>query len=92
MSKRKNDEKRRANMHALQMRRLELSADPRISLTDRIELLKRLDPKYFIRAIDETLALELDFDKRALEEVRSKVKNKELFVAKAMGILTCIIY
>ena len=90
MGRNKRKEKqRRSKVHAEQMHMLELSCDPNIvPLALRIQLLHRLQPKYLIRAIDETLQLQLvSGNDQVLKDIRSKLITKEITVKQAMEVL-----
>lgn len=88
-NKRRKDKNRRSKVHTEQMRMLELSCDPRvIPLALRIQLLHKLQPKYLIRAIDETLQLQLVFgSSQVLTDIRGKLTTKEITAKQAMGVL-----
>lgn len=87
MSKKNNNKIRRAKAHAGQMNKVELSADPSMPLSDRFTLLSQLKPKYLVRAIDETLKLELEFDREALIAARDKLVSGKWTTAQAMEVL-----
>lgn len=88
-NKRRQDKQRRSKVHAEQMRILELSCDPRIvPLALRIQLLHKLQSKYLIRAIDETLQLQLVSGKdQVLKNIRGKLAGKEITAKQAMEVL-----
>ena len=90
MSRNKRKEKqRRSKVHAEQMHILELSCDPKIvPLALRIQLLYKLQAKYLIRAIDETLQLQLvSGNGQVLKDIRDKLAAKEITVKQAMMVL-----
>lgn len=57
MNKDKSNKNRKSLVHAKQMRLLELSCDSSLSLSNRINILNLLHPKYLIKAINETLEI-----------------------------------
>ncbi len=85
----RQDKQRRSKVHAEQMCILELSCDPSIiPLALRIKLLYKLQPKYLIRAIDETLQLQLVFgNDQVLKNIRNKLAMKEITIQQAMEVL-----
>ena len=89
-NKRRKDKQRRSKVHAEQMHILELSCDPNIvPLSLRIQLLHKLHPKYLIRAIDETLELQLvSGNDQVLLEVKKGLASNQLSVKQAMAIFT----
>ena len=88
-NKGRKDKQRRSKVHAEQMRMLELSCDPKIMpLALRIQLLHKLQPKYLIRAIDETLQLQLvSGNDQVLTDIRDKLSSKKITVKQAMEVL-----
>lgn len=88
-NKRRKDKDRRSKVHAEQMHILELSCDPRIvPLARRIQLLYKLQAKYLIKAIDETLQLQLVSGKdQVLKDIRAKLAAKEITTKQAMEVL-----
>lgn len=88
-NKRRKDKQRRSKVHAEQMHWLELSCDPKIvPLALRIQLLHKLQPKYLIKAIDETLQLQLvSGNDQVLKNIRDKLAAKEITVKQAMEVL-----
>lgn len=88
-NKRRKDKQRRSKVHAEQMRILELSCDPKIvPLVLRIQLLHKLQPKYLVKAIDETLQLQLVSGKdQVLKDIRDKLVSKEITAKQAMEVL-----
>ena len=85
----KKDKERAARAHKHQVSLLSLSADPRVSLNDRLAALRRLRPKYFIRALDETLELKLisDESRQKLLDIRDKIKDNTITVKDAVNYL-----
>ncbi len=84
MAKRKSDRQRKAQVHTQQMSLLGLSADPRLLLQKRMEILKDLRPKYFLKAIDETLSLQFCGNNSKLLETKENVKIGKWSVQQAL--------
>jgi len=85
----KRDKERAAKLHADQMRLLDISSNPLFSNQSKILALRQLKPKYFLKAVDETLELDLRPDSRLkFEYVKQEIKANRMTVKEAMDYLS----
>jgi len=83
------DKERAARAHKRQVSLLSLSANLCVSYGDRIAALRQLGPKYFIKAIDETLEIKLlpEISRKILLEARERICLKQSSVREIMNEL-----